>query len=389
MDRSSRTIHEPFARAAFSATLRVLPAWLAWLLGALPVAAQPQGPIRGVPPALVETAVAVHMQVRAEIVLAGTAAPTVETVVAAEHEGLVRQVLVDEGERVVPGQVLCLQDTSQLRLRIDAAGASLAEAKVLLARAEREWVRQKRLYAIQSVSERAYENARFEVQALRKKVERLGVERRVLEDQVRKKTIRAPVGGYVTSRHVEIGQWLGEGKPVVTLAVLDPVRLVVPVPERHIAGIRRGDSAQVRFDALPGRTFQGLIQAVIPQAEAGARTFPVRIEIANADAAIKAGMLGRARIPLGEPYQALLVPKDALVLSGEQTAVFVINDRHARLVRVRAGRAHGSLIEIVGDLTPGAAVVVRGNERLRPGQPVQIRPSGNEAPGKTRSHEAG
>jgi membrane fusion protein (multidrug efflux system) len=156
---------------------------------------------------------------------------------------------------------------------------------------------------------------------------------------------------------------------------------MVPVPERYVPSIKKGDQAVVTFDALPGDTFQGKIEAVIPQADAGARTFPVRINISNPKGAIKPGMLGRATLPTGNPHKALLVPKDSLVLSGNRKVVYVVIDKTARLVPVETGSAHGPLIEVKGDLKADLKVVVRGNERLRPGQPVKIVPK--SSPPKT------
>ena len=196
--------------------------------------------------------------------------------------------------------------------------------------------------------------------------------------------IKAPLSGYVVERHCLVGQWLGEGEPVVTLVVPDPILFRIPVPERYVSFIKKGDTAQVTFDALPGRTFQGKVFAVIPRADDAARTFPVRIEISNPDGEIKSGMLGRATLGVGMPQKAILVPKDALVLSPRGKAVYVIENRLARLVPVNTGAEHGSLIEVEGDLKPGSQVVVRGNERLRPGQPVKIISGGDRTSHQSR-----
>jgi RND family efflux transporter MFP subunit len=195
----------------------------------------------------------------------------------------------------------------------------------------------------------------------------------------------------VVKRHALIGQWLGEGNPVVTLAVLDPIRVMVPVPEGNVTSVKMGDSAEVSFDALPGKVFRGFIKAIIPRGDEAARTFPVRVEIENPDTEIKAGMLGRVTLPTGVTHRALLVPKDALVLSGSGKMVYVVDRGKARPVPVELGPAHGFLVEILGDLKPGEQVVVRGNERLRPGQPLKIL-SGNKskkpgAPAGPASHE--
>lgn len=328
----------------------------------------------GTPPALVEVGTVIEKEVVARISLVGTAEPWLETVVASEDEGKVESMLFDEGEKVKENQPLCVQDTSQLNLKIKAAESDLAEAEILYAQAQREWNRQKRLFSINSVSEKAYEDAKFKLDASQEKVARLRAELLLLKDQLSKRKIKSPVSGYVVERHCLIGQWLGEGEPVATLVVADPIRVRVPVPERYIRDLKKGDSAQVTFDALPGRTFEGKVFSVIPRADEAARTFPVRIEIPNPDGAIKAGMLGRASLPVGGPRKAILVPKDALVLSGTGTAVYVVFEQSARLVPVNTGPAHGDLIEVEGELKHGLKVVVRGNERLRPGQPVQIVP---------------
>ena len=350
--------------------------WITLLLlfmASSPMAApQPPKPEGGPPPALVEVATVEERVVTATTTLVGTGEPWLETVVASEESGLVSGMLIEEGDQVSKGQTLCEQDTTQLKLRIEAARADLAEAEVLAAQAENEWKRQKRLFAINSISEKAYEDAQFKAEAARNRVAGSRATLRALQDQLESREIKAPLSGYVVVRHCLVGQWLGEGEPVVTLVVPDPILFRVPVPERYVTFIKKGDPAQVTFDALPGRTFQGKIFAIIPRADDAARTFPVRIEISNPVGEIKAGMLGRATLRVGTPQKAILVPKDALVLSARGKAVYVVENRAARLVPVNTGAEHGPLIEVQGDLKAGSQVVVRGNERLRPGQPVKI-----------------
>ncbi|MBW1783061.1 MAG: efflux RND transporter periplasmic adaptor subunit [Deltaproteobacteria bacterium] len=326
----------------------------------------------GRPPARVQVATVMEKMVVTRVTLVGTAEPWTETIVASEEAGLVRKMLVNAADEVKQNQTLCVQDATQLKLKIEAARAIVAEAEANKIRAEREWERQKRLYAINSVSKKAYEDAQFEAEAAVKRVARLQVELYTLLDQVKKKVIYAPVSGSVVARHTLVGQWLGQGDPVVTLAVLDPIRVMVPVPERYISKIKKGERCQVVFDALAGRVFNGMIDAIIPRADGAARTFPVRIEIANPKGTIKAGMLGRATLAVGNPHKAILVPKDALVLSGAGKSVYVINDRSAHLVQVKTGSAYGPLIEVEGALKRGQKVAVRGNERLVPGQRVTI-----------------
>jgi RND family efflux transporter MFP subunit len=326
----------------------------------------------GPPPAPVEVAPVVEKEVATSVTLIGTGEAWLETIIASEEAGLVSGMMVEEGDRVKKGQPLCVQDSTQLALRIESARADLAEARVLQAQADSDLDRQRRLFAINSVSEKAFEDAKFKAEGARNRVKSLEASLNALQKQLKSREIRAPISGYVVKRHCLVGQWLGEGQPVVTLVVPDPILFKVPVPERYISSVNRGDAAQVSFDAIPGKSFPGKISAVIPRADDASRTFPVRIEISNPDGVIKPGMLGRATIPTGELRKAVLVPKDALVFTATGTAVYTVVDQVAQFVPVRIGAEHGSRIEADGDLRPGLDVVVRGNERLRPGQPVTI-----------------
>jgi len=337
-----------------------------------PLFAQAPKPANGPPPAPVEVSSVIEKEVVTSVTLIGTGEAWIETVIASEQSGLVSDMLVEEGDRVSKGQPLCEQDTKEIKLRIEASRAELGEAEVLKEQAENDYDRQRRLFAINSISEKAYEDAKFKAEASRKRVSSLRASLSVLEEQLNNKRTRAPVSGYVVQRHCLVGQWLGEGEPVATIVVLDPVLFKVPVPERYIATVKKGETAQVTFDALPGKTFQGRIYAVIPRGDDASRTFPVHIEIGNPEGLIKPGMLGRATIPTGERQKAVLIPKDALVLTSTGTVVYTVVDQQARLVPVRTGAEHGSNIEVEGDIEPGFDVVVRGNERLRPGQPVQV-----------------
>ena len=87
---------------------------------------------------------------------------------------------------------------------------------------------------------------------------------------------------------------------------------------------------------------------------------------------IKSGMVARVSFPIGEPSTVKLVPKDAVVTQNNNHFVYVVNEGTAQPVAVNTGMAHESDIEVIGPLQIGQQVVIRGNERLRPNQPVKI-----------------
>lgn len=204
-----------------------------------------------------------------------------------------------------------------------------------------------------------------------------------LLDQIKKHSIISRFAGYVVKEHTEIGQWVNRGDPVAEVAALDNVDVVVQVVEQSVPFIRIGDDVRVEIPALPDEVFVGQVQAVVPQADQRARTFPVKIRLANdlsgGAPLIQAGMYARAMLAVGKSQQAVLAPKDAIVLGGPRPAVFVATGANAageagsvESVAVDLGVAHGAWIQVIGAIRPEALVVVQGNERLRPGARVKL-----------------
>jgi RND family efflux transporter MFP subunit len=204
-----------------------------------------------------------------------------------------------------------------------------------------------------------------------------------LKDLIEKHTIRSRFSGYVTAEHTEVGQWVKQGDPVAEVMALDEVEIVAQVVEQYVPFIRVGMTVPVEVPAIAGRSFIGTVTAIVPQADVQARTFPVQVRVPNElvdeQPLIKAGMYARVTLPSGRKQSAVLVPKDALVLGGPQTVVFVVAPAadgragRARPVPVETGAAWNGSIQIHRGLSAGQLVVVQGNERLPPvEQDVQI-----------------
>lgn len=355
----------------------------------LPLFAQAQGPREskhGPPPALVVTAPVTAEMVRAPLILVGTAEPRYQAAVATEGAGRVEALPARRGEQVAQGAPLARLRTLPLELRLQEGRARQAEVEARIAKAQADARRGESLFAQKFISEEELQTLTTELAALRRQREQVAAELRLLQDQLKRLEVRAPFAGRVVEENTEIGEWLGEGDPVVLLADLSVVHVVVPVPERQIGEIAPGLKVEVVFDALPGRTFPGEVAAIVPQADQATRTFPVEISIPNPEGRILAGMLARITFHLGEPRPALLVPKDALVPQpGGGGHLVKVDAGRAVIVPVRVTGTYGQhyAVESSGPpLAPGDRVVVRGNERLRPGQTVK-----EQVPGQVRRQE--
>jgi len=382
---------------------------------------------QGMPPALVEVAAVEQKTVAAGRTFVGTIRPFRESVVGAEVAGRIAEMLVRDGDRVKADQPLARLKSRVIEVRIAAAKADVklrtaeldelkngtrkedlvqARARVTRDKAEvgyRAWQAEKavELFDRSSTTAADVKESRYALTAAKGRLAESEAALRLLEEGPRKEkivqaeaaleasravlaqlqeelaqhTVAAPFDGWVVSKRAEVGQWVGAGNAIAVVAALDVVEMVVPVPQDAVLGIRIGQKVEV--DAV-GR-HPGEVAAIVPEADVRGRTFPVRIRIQNPVVGnlpkLKAGMLARVTLAVGKELPTLLVPKDAIVLGGPAPIVWVIDEKSGggRIAPVTIGAGYGDKVGVTGPLKPGDRVVVRGNERLRPGQPLRIK----------------
>lgn len=351
---------------AFS-PIPMLRAMLAVALVLVPLAA----PAQDRPPAPVMTAPATAGAVAPTTVFVGTVYFAEEAHVATETAGKVDAVEVGEGDSVQEGRPLARLSTDLLRQDLAAAVAARKEAESEARLAELDYARMRELLASGSISQQEHDQKRFAYEGLASKVQRLQAEVQRLELAVRKAVIPAPFDGVVLERLVEHGEWLGQGQAVAVLGRASAMEAVVNVPQDVTALLEPGMSVTVQ---AAGRQTPGRVAAVIPRGDAATRTFPVKIRLEDTRG-LAQGMQAAVELPSGPMVQAVLVDRDALINVRGQRAVWIVKDATAVMLPAQPVGFQGGLVGVRADgLEPGMAVVVKGNERLQPGQPVAASP---------------
>ena len=207
-----------------------------------------------------------------------------------------------------------------------------------------------------------------------------------IDDQLAKHTIRSPFAGWVVERFTEKGQWVARGGLVARIAELDRVKIVAQIPELSVRFLRPGADVRLEFDAAPDQAWVGEVARVVPQADLLSRSFPVEVTLENrildGEPILKGGMLARVWLPVGKAGSVTVVPKDAVVLGVARPFVFIVDEPPAtsagsatvRPVEISLGAAVEGHVEVRGGVEAGQLVVIRGNERLRPGMAVSFQP---------------
>lgn len=396
-----------------------------------PARAQP-----GAGPSPVVAARAVQETVTAAQTFVGSVTPVKRATIGSAVDGRVVEVAFEEGDRVEAGQKLVQLLTETISLEIASAEGELelrqqrlaelengtlpeeikqAEARMKVAASQRDFliarrdrlreviktrgaisedeVQEAEAAAVQAVA--SYEEAQaahqLAVDGPRQEViaqarAQVAIQQAIVErlrDQMRKYTISSKFDGYAVAQHTEEGAWVNTGDPVAEVVAVDQVEIVAQVVEQSVPYIVPGTKVRVEAPALPQRMFEGEVVTTVQQGDARSRTFPVKIRVENeltpAGPLLKPGMYARVALPVGDQQQAILVPKDAIVLGQDKPIVYVVSGAtsagdtgKATPMPVTLGVAKGVLIQVTGGLRAGQLVVVQGNERLRPGEEVSI-----------------
>jgi len=187
--------------------------------------------------------------------------------------------------------------------------------------------------------------------------------------------VRAPWSGVVSDVSVEVGQaaFSWAGRELATLVALDPMLAVVEVAERKLAGIKVGDTAEVRL--VTGDTASGKIRFVSKTASQTTRTYRVEVELPNADGAIPDGITAEVSVPLA-PVPATRVPRSALTFSsnGDLGVRMVDADGVVGFLPVKVVEDEQTFMWAAG-IPDGSRVIVQGQDFVREGQKVEAIPA--------------
>ncbi|UCD31674.1 MAG: efflux RND transporter periplasmic adaptor subunit [Desulfobacterales bacterium] len=329
---------------------------------------------QGPPPVPVRVAPVEEKMVSDQISLVGTAEAIAESTVAAEVSGVVAYFPVKEGDFIKKGALLLRLRSTELNLRYKGVVATREKIKANLQNAEKELKRLSKLKEANSIAETQFDNAYFTHQALNQELLAKEAEIDQIEYELKQKKVVAPFSGFVSKEHTQLGEWVSTGGAVVTLLDLGQIKITVDVPERYAVLLSPESPVRVMIKSVSGDYIPGKIYAVLPHGDPNSRTFPVNINLDNSDFKIKSGMEAMVTFNLSTQKNALLIPKDAIVTAGNDRLVFMLADGKVAPVNVKVLGYYDGSVAVAGNLTPGVKVVVRGNERLRPGQGVTVLP---------------
>jgi RND family efflux transporter MFP subunit len=331
----------------------------------------------------------------------GTVQPVTTSTLSSKLMGTVKEIRVQEGDRVKQGETLVIIDkrqvTAQLRqaqavvdearraegAAVSARDAAVAGAQLALATYERYLrlikedsasrqefdeveARHRQAEASLKQAEQMLAAARYRVQQTEAAVSAAGVS----SDDA---AILAPYDGVVTAKMSDVGDLATPGTPFLTLESTGGYRVDVVLPEVYFSAVRLNQTVMIRIPALGDQLLEGSVETIVPAADQGSRSFLVKIQL-PADEAIRSGMFARVVFNTGE-QRMMLIPVCALVPQGQLTGIFIVDDNQiARFRLIRAGRRFDDTVEIITGIDDGQRFVVKPPPTLVDGARVEAIP---------------
>ena len=287
-----------------------------------------------------------------------------QATVTARTRGVVRRLVVEEGDRVAAGQALAYLEDEEQSIAFERTGATLETRRW-------EFERTARLFEQELVSEEVYERARREA----RDAEHAAA---LAELELSRTVIRSPFAGVVITRHLDVGNTLADGQPVYTLADVARLLADVNVPERHVARLAAGQAVHLFADAS-GEKVEARIERIAPSVDVETGTVKVTLAVPGSGT-LRPGTFVRVDIVTDTHSEALVVSRSALVAEGRRWNLYRVAGETAEQVEVELGFENGDKVEIlplVGGpgIAAGDRVVVAGVGALSDGARIEIEES--------------
>jgi RND family efflux transporter MFP subunit len=320
-----------------------------------------------IPAAIVQVEEAVNIEIAPFIWVSGTVIGRFDSKIAAEVEGTLETVL-EVGDRINQNDVIAKVDDTTYRLALNQIESEVKPIATMVEFYRREAERLEKLAKQNNAARNQLDQTQTNRDEALAKIRVVKAKLAMARDNFNRTTVRAPFSGVVTERFKAPGERVDAGDQIVRLINTDRVEIQARIKQESFGYIKPGDAIKIRG---PSGDVRGIIRVAIPVGDDISRLYEIRVDFDNPD--WSAGTAVQIASPINEKQNVIAVSRDALVIRQSGVIIYKINgNNQAELVPVETGMSNTTHIQVFGNINEHDKIVVRGNERLRPGQMVEI-----------------
>ena len=261
-----------------------------------------------------------------------------ESTLSAQTSGVIEKLFYDVDDYVEPGKVIARIKSKNQQAGVAQAQASLDEAQARFTEAQTDFKRISDIYAKRLVPKADYDTSQASLRAAEARLAAAKAQMTQAGEELGYTSLIAPFGGIVTKRHVQLGEAVNPGTPIMTGISLDQMRVVVEVPQRLIGKVRQEKKAFV-FQDGSNKSLVVKSLTFFPYADPKTNAFKVRIDLAEGAKDLFPGMFVKVAFVIGEQQGVVSVPESAVVVRSEVIGVYVINAQGRPALRqIRLGK---------------------------------------------------
>ncbi|MEA1889039.1 MAG: efflux RND transporter periplasmic adaptor subunit [Pseudomonadota bacterium] len=324
------------------------------------------------PAAPVEVATAEMMKIAPIIEVSGTVISRDDAQLAAEVAGRVIWI-AEVGQFIEKGQAVAQIDDKRLELQKREAESKVKAARTRIGFLRKESKRLQQMANKQHTSQTVLEKTLRDYDVSLANLDAAEVQLALIEDNISKTRLLAPFNGYVTERHKMTGEHVKVAEKVVHLIGIENIEIEASAPLMYVRYVQKGAALVVKNR---DQKTVAKVSSLVSIGTGQSRQFILRLAIEQKENDRQGwipGMAVRVSIPTQEKISRLVIPRDAMVIRRDGVYVFRVKaDNSVERIQVTTGAAAGEHIAIESAIKAGDTVVIRGNERLRPGQKVKI-----------------
>jgi RND family efflux transporter MFP subunit len=318
------------------------------------------------PPALVDLEPVRSELISKQIWVPGTVISRSDSNIASEVSGRITW-MAEVGQRVEQGQVLAKLDDQIFKLEFAQNQSNIAKWTAKVEQLQRRKKRFASMLKLNNSSMDQQEEIISELAFARQELVQANIASTLTKYRLSQTQVKAPFSALVVNRLQSIGEYTSTGMDIMRIVDTSNVEASIKAPLSAVPYIKKGMQVAVKSNQTQKLE---TIRAIVPVGNAQSRMMEVRVALMSGDFAI--GSAVRIALPHSDFHQATTVPRDALVLRKSGSFIYTVDGQGvAQQVMVQTGIGVGERIEVIGDLDDRAQVVVRGAERLRPGQKVR------------------
>jgi len=318
-------------------------------------------------PAQVQVIEAKYVELAPSIWIAGSIISRHDSKLSSEVEGRIESLL-EVGDMIERGGVVASIDDTTIRMQLEEAKAEIIPIRAKLTFFNHEVERLDKLAKENNAAKNRLDEVISDRDQMRGELSMKQTRLSQARDTLNRTTILAPFTGVVAERFKEEGEWAKIGDELLRLVNTEAKEIQGRIQQQSAAFIKQGNSLEVK----DGKSqTMATVKTLVPVGDSISRLYEIRLDFQKTE--WMAGHAVRIKVPTEKSQNALVVPRDALVIRENTIKVFrILEDNSAEIVFVKTGLANEDLIEVIGDINAGDKIVIRGNERLRPRQQVNI-----------------